>query len=418
MPINYSNYFYTYSDTITNYDGTSKSITMYPPSFSMLLSQYNPSLITGSDLKFLATTLEMNFASGIYVHEVSVSIAGPSITATVFNPTINSQKYPVECPVFYTNPGGNLPASGYYRSFITQRLANNFPQWMHLRQNDRSVGQQLLSSPALLFDKLENDIEFNIRSKFINTVPTDEIDVLYKIKIPSNFNLDDPSFPGIRCIASASGNQLSGGPRISVKEVNSLEEFYYQLVPTRLTALDRKYMSDVNSKSWNLSASGVRDLEQKHYDIWKMQHNLTWCYTYDNSGKFRKQDAETMEDYEVYDQGIVPGKVTGMDFYKGMLWCISNEGSNSYLSMVSTKTQVPPATILDTIAVFDITSCTDTIPSGILMDSEGNIRVCDSNRGSMIKIAPRYDYCIIDKVNKYIYFREDYRYSGVFIGKK
>jgi hypothetical protein len=321
--------------------------------------------------------------------------------------------YPLQVSRTYINPIGNVIASGMYRSYLTQDLANDFPAWMHLRQNPRSVGQQLMASIANHLEGVERDLEKNIRNKFINTAPTDDVDVLYRVSVPSTVNLLDASASGVRCVASLPGCSPSGAGQVWVSEVQSLEDFYYNTVPTGLQVLSSgSYVSTVDGLEWGVSPSGVLDRECKKYDIWKKRHDITWCYS-DN--KFRKQDSETMEDYETYsyDSGA---EILGMKYDKGILWAVKKNGSSYYLSMVSTKTQEPPAVSLDVLAEFDLTGKTDGLePSGIIIDSDMIVWICDTSKRTIFEVDPRYDYFIFDKINRQIFFREDYRESGVFI---
>jgi hypothetical protein len=127
-----------------------------------------------------------------------------------------------------------------------------------------------------------------------------------------------------------------------------------------------------------------------------------------------KQDVETMEDYESYTS-TVTGAITDMAFYKGILWGLSTSGATSYLTLMSTKTQEPNNTALDTLAEFELTDAFTAQPSGILIGDDGRMWVCDTNKVDVFEVAPRYDYFILDEDNRYVYLREDYRDSGVFM---
>lgn len=325
--------------------------------------------------------------------------------------------YPYQCPRTYENPQGNLAASGYYRSSMTQELVNMMPSWMHLRSNPRSMGQQFISPMALELKSLENKLNDCMRNKFITTARIDEPDVLYRIKIPNNIDLTDASASGVRCVTAPSGCSPSGVSQIWVKEVNKLEEFYYHVIPTRIEVFSSgDYISSVDSVSWHTQPSGIIDSEEKHVDVWGTKHDITWCYNNDSpTGRVRKQDSETLEDYEVYNQPPAAGLVTDMDFYRGMLWCLSTNGSSYYITLLSTKTQLPQNTTLDIMAIYNLTTGFDLQPSGILVDDAGVIKVRDTNRTRTYTLYPRYDYFIMDKDNRYIYFKEDYRYPGVFV---
>ena len=322
--------------------------------------------------------------------------------------------YPTQIARIYVNPNGNISASGLYRSYLTQDMANDFPFWMHLRQNPRSVGQQFIAASAVNLEGVEKDLVYNVKSKFLNTAPVDEIDVLYRNKLPSNLNLLNASASGVRCVAAPSGCSPSGVSQIWVQEVSSLEEFYYNTVPTRVeVSSSGDFSYTVEEMSWSARPSGILDKDQKKYDVWKNKHDLSWCYS---DGQFRKQDVETMEDYETY---VIPsgyGAPIDICFKDGFLWWVGKDNSDYYLNLTSTKTQEPVAANLDMIASFDITGQFGGFePSGILMDQQRTLWICDTNKNRLFELHPRYDYFTLDKVNRYVYFREDYRDSGVFI---
>ena len=240
--------------------------------------------------------------------------------------------YPEQCPRAYVNPDGMISASGYYRASTTQELANMMPPWMHLRQNNRSIGQQFLSSTSVHLKRLEKDLNSSMKNKFIDTAEVDDVDVLYRVKLPSNINLLDASASGIRCIAAPPGCSPSGISQILLVETTDLKTFYYNLVPTRIEIeTSDDYTSDEMGSNWNITPSGVYDSEEKHVDVWGKKHDITWC---SSGGFIRKQDSETMEDYEVYPENRY-GTVIDLDYYRGNLWCLTTYVSTSFLQQKS-----------------------------------------------------------------------------------
>jgi hypothetical protein len=287
-----------------------------------------------------------------------------------------------------------------------------FPPWMHLRDNPRSVGQQLISAPAVILKRLENELNDSMRSQFLSTAKLDEVDVLYRVKLTSDVNLTNASASGIRCVAAPSGCSPSGISQIWVKEITDLEEFYYNVLPTRIEVISSgDYAATVDDRYWNIKPSGIIDLDENHVDVWGTTHEISWC---SGDGRIRKQDTETLEDYEEYSRPG-PGSIVDMDFYEGMLWAVNASGSRYYLTLDSTKTKNPSNSTLETLGIYDITDGFDLQPSGILIRDDGMISICDTGKTRIYDVRPRYDYFILDKDNRYLYFREDYRNSGVFI---
>ena len=323
--------------------------------------------------------------------------------------------YPIQVPATYTNPQGNLLASGLYRSYLTQDIANDFPQWMALRQNATSTGQQLIAAEAILLEWLQNDLEYNIRSKFIDTSPVDDIDVLYNVRIPSTVNLLDASASGVRCIAAPQGYQLGGANQINVQEVDILEDFYYNVLPTRIEVISSGvYRDSINGASFNVDPSGIPDKQSKLYDQWKVAHPLVWST---NGTSIQKQDARSTETYENYTWNH-SSTVTDLWYSEGYLWTISNNSHGSYLHLLSSKTQVPQVVNLDTLVGFNLSPL--ALPSGnyisnVMIDLDGSMWLSDAQQTSVYNIAPRYDYFIYDTKTRSLFFREDYTYSGVFI---
>jgi hypothetical protein len=321
---------------------------------------------------------------------------------------------PTQITRTYINPRGNLAASGDYRASTTQELANMMPPWMHLRQNPNSVAQQLISPAAMELKRLENGINDMMRNKFINTANIGEVDVLYRMSIPSDIDLTDENSLGIRCFASTTDALPSGVNTIELLPLSGLQEFYYSAIPTRLEAVSSGNFSEtVSGKSWMIAASGVLDREEKRVDIWGHKHDITWCNA---GGLYRKQDKDTLEDYETYVDA--PGNVSlGLGFDSGALWSVNKNGANYSMILTSTKTQMPQLATLDKLAEYELTGTFDVEPSGIIVGDDGTLYLCDTNKTRVISIVPRYDYFIADLNNRFVYFKEDYRDSGVFMMK-
>ena len=322
--------------------------------------------------------------------------------------------YPLQVPSVYINSQGDLVASGLYRSYLTQDIANDFPSWMSIRNCSTSVGQQFLASEAILMEWLQNDLEYNIRSKFLDTSPLDDIDVLYSCPVPSTINLLNADASGITCIAAPSGYSLISGGEFYVTEVGLLEDFYYNVLPTRMEiTCSGAYVGEKNGTNFNIIPSGILDKQQKRYDRWKNVHNITWCAS---SGQILKQDAYTQETYEAYAWNDT-GNIVDLWYNNGYLWALAEDVDGSYVSLLSSKTQEPPAAELDYLARFDFSVAlpSGTLLQNIMVDASGFMWVADNQQISVWGIAPRYDYFIFDPTTRAVYFREDYSDSGVFL---
>lgn len=334
--------------------------------------------------------------------------------------------YPIYNDCFYINPSGNIAASGYYVSHITQELANMFPYWTEIRSNSDSVGQQFMSPMARIFHDIEGKLSTSLNEKFISLAPVDEIDILYRMKIPSTISyLNNPA---IECWTAPSGATPSGYPfpepvggmvnAIQVKEIVDLEDFYYDVLPTRTKTTMAVAYSDAVAETLGVNfpevPSGVLDLRNKYVDQWKHEHNISWAHANEATARtFLKQDTMTMETYTSYSAGA-SGYAKGFTIYKDKIWWVASDNAGKYYLTISNLHPSPANTYLDTLAICDISNL-PTAPSGVDVDEEGNIWILDSTRKYLYAVDLMYDYFLVDKDNRYIYFLEDYSDPGVFV---
>lgn len=341
--------------------------------------------------------------------------------------------YPAYFPSDYINASGNIEASGYYKHYLTQKLANMYPVWDHIRDNPNSVGQQYLSASSKTLGDINQKLSETLDERFISLAPVDEIDVLSRMKIPSTIPFLENQY--IECWTAPSGATPSGYPfpedptadpdtvnSFQLSEISDLEEFYYFAIPTRIKAYNVEPYSDERAISagieFPVKSSGIYDSETKHIDIWKREHDVRWAHAEGLSSEFLKQDSLTMETYESYAAGA-SGYPKGFTFYRGKLYWIGNVPSSSgYFLNISNPHPSPVGEYLDTLGVYDISDLApdgSAPPSGIAFDEEGHIWILDEDRTSLYALDAMHDYFLVDKENRYIYFREDYSDPGVFV---
>ena len=340
--------------------------------------------------------------------------------------------YPQYFQEQYTNPSGNLAASGYYQSYITQQMANGYPIWDAIRQHKDSVGQQFLSPFARISNDIKDKLTETLSEKFIGLAPVDEIDVLTRMKIPSTISFLEN--PNIECWTAPSGATPSGYPfpepsganpdtynSFKISEVGDLEEFYYSVLPTRIRAYDSEVYSDQRASSIGVSfpvrASGIFDTTAQYIDVWKRDHDLAWAHVDELSYDFLKQDSITAETYESIPAGA-SGYPKGFCFYRSKLcWIGYVQSPSGYFLNISNPRPAPGSAYLDSLAVFDISNLVPSgiPPSGIDIDQEGHIWILDEDRQNLYALDFVNDYFLVDKENRWIYFREDYSDPGVFV---
>lgn len=337
--------------------------------------------------------------------------------------------YPLQFISMYINPSGNMAASGYFDSHYTQILANMYPEWHGIRLNRNSIGQQWLSANALILDKLNRENLEDLDNKFINLAHVDEVDVLYRLKIPSPISLLGGG--SVTCYTAPSGITPVGYPfttgtatpynNIKVEERFDIEDFYYGVLPTRMTAdFETTYSTWLESDEgfeFHPVPSGIDDPFLKYITPDKRVHDVTWCHSVVGGRTvFRKQDKESLGDYNIYYTSA-SGAPLGMTIYRDMIWWVGNIAPSGYcINLDSIKTR-EGQTYLDRMATYDITNqlTNGFVPSGIAIDVQGYVWLSDDNVYKLCKVTPRYDYFLVDKDNRYIYFKEDYSDPGVFV---
>jgi len=127
------------------------------------------------------------------------------------------------------------------KSPVAKELANSFPSWSRIRQTEQSVGFQLLNAVSQPMERMEKEL---IRAKanyYLPTVNLDEIDITYKLALSNSFEFaTDNTDPLSSSYAAPVASGLVGATwyDISLAEDNSLQNFWYDSIPTRVSLAD------------------------------------------------------------------------------------------------------------------------------------------------------------------------------------
>jgi len=337
--------------------------------------------------------------------------------------------YPQYFERTYVNPSGNIAASGYYKSYITQEIANKYPEWHAIRDVPNSVGQQFISPFARTLRTLRADMDEDLNNNYISLAPVDEIDVLSRMNIPSTISFLNN--PNIECWTAPSGSTPQGYPfppgtnpandnQIYIIPVTDLEEFYYYVIPTRIKSFNEGAFTTARVESLGITfpvkPSGIPDPIQKYTDRWKKKHDLWWAHDEGTTVEhLHRQDTESLESYETYNVGA-SGYIKGFTLYREYIWWIGHVPPSGYFLNLSNPNPVPGSEYIDQIASYDITAlASGSPPSGIAVDEEGTLWIADEDRQRLYGVSPMYDYYLLDKENRFIYMREDYSNPGVFV---
>jgi len=123
-----------------------------------------------------------------------------------------------------------------YKSPLTQELVNTFPSWTKTRNNDQSLGYQILNTIAKPMETMQNKLFRMNRNNHIPTCNLKELDILYKVQLPTTvefgLNYSDPVNPQAT-LPEVTGTIDDTTYTITGVPTNSLEEFWETSLPTR-----------------------------------------------------------------------------------------------------------------------------------------------------------------------------------------
>ena len=148
------------------------------------------------------------------------------------------------------------------KSYLTKELANTFPAWSRTRNDEQSVGYQILNSIALPMEKMEKALVRMQANQYVTTANIDEIDIIYRVVLPSDFEFDtDTTDPAeIAYITpTVSGLVDDEWVDVTLASNNNVESFWYNCIPNRVTLDDTVSGVDhnlINQASEEFPASG------------------------------------------------------------------------------------------------------------------------------------------------------------------
>jgi len=125
----------------------------------------------------------------------------------------------------------------YHASWLTQRMANRLPLWADARLLKSSWLQQYLNSIGIVYEDLYKGLAVESQNNYVSTANLDEIDVVYKVNLPRNFNFSvndhDPANPiHIAPIVTAVIDDVVTS--IPAAEDNDINSFWYDTFPNRV----------------------------------------------------------------------------------------------------------------------------------------------------------------------------------------
>jgi hypothetical protein len=149
----------------------------------------------------------------------------------------------------------------------TQEMANVFPPYTRVRQDDQSVGYTLLNTLAKPMDKMDKSVHTMRKNFYLSTVNLDEIDLLYRIILPRTFEFDeedDDPLTNVPTPPTVVGNPDTDAYTVTLADGNSLENFWYKSLPNRVEVAD--IQSDLSHELLSMSATeSPLDVDLTHH---------------------------------------------------------------------------------------------------------------------------------------------------------
>jgi hypothetical protein len=133
------------------------------------------------------------------------------------------------------------------KSVTTQDLVNIFPSWSKVRYDDQSLGFQLFNALAKPMEFMDKQLDVMKKNEFLTTVNLDEIDLAYKVVLPTTFefelNTSDPTnpvpvAPTVQGLLITTSPTFSGYVDVALADDNDVRTFWYESIPNRVTIED------------------------------------------------------------------------------------------------------------------------------------------------------------------------------------
>lgn len=126
------------------------------------------------------------------------------------------------------------------KSLVTRELVNLFPPNSKVRTSDQSIGFQFLNTVGSSLEKMDKQLEKMRYNQYLSTVNLDEIDLTYRVDLPTTFtfgtdNTDplSPSYLAPTVQGLVINTLMSGYVDIELVQSNNIKDFWYESVPNR-----------------------------------------------------------------------------------------------------------------------------------------------------------------------------------------
>lgn len=170
-----------------------------------------------------------------------------------------------------------------HRSWVTQRMANRLPLWADARLDKYSFFQQYMNPYGSALENVYKQLTIGSKNQYAATSNLDEIDVVYKVHLPRNFNFSvddrDPANPITNppiVTAKLGINTIS----IPIAPNNDVETFWYDAFPTRTAREGTSVEVDTSI----LAPTAFKDLASATFNTFSIQGRI--CVTLAGATEF------------------------------------------------------------------------------------------------------------------------------------
>lgn len=129
------------------------------------------------------------------------------------------------------------PSKTFYKSWVTQKMLNNFPEFFHARTCPVSVANQIINYEGTLIQETMQDLLEERDNQFLTTADTMLMDHLYLAEISKDMQFERVEYPNgfyeyvpPRVYATVNDVEF----QIEQAENNNIETLYYRTLPTRI----------------------------------------------------------------------------------------------------------------------------------------------------------------------------------------
>ena len=127
------------------------------------------------------------------------------------------------------------------KTHVARELANTFPPWSKTRKDEQSIGFQMLNALSRPMERMDKALVSMRANQYLTTANLDEIDILHRVILPTDFEFDadnsDPNVP-ISLAPTVKGTIDSDIYTVAATIDNDIEAFWYESIPTRVSLDD------------------------------------------------------------------------------------------------------------------------------------------------------------------------------------